>query len=52
MLEAPYALISSTTFYTQHGDWFATVCAIISVLMMGARFVFRSKLQDPEQNKK
>ena len=52
VLEAPYALISSTTFYTQHGDWFATVCAIISVLMMGARFVFRSKLQDPEQNKK
>lgn len=52
VLEAPYALISSTTFYTQHGDWFATVCAIISVLMLGARFVFRSKLQDPEQNKK
>jgi apolipoprotein N-acyltransferase len=30
-LAAPYALISGTTFYTRHGDWFAYLCAIISV---------------------
>ena len=28
-LVAPYALISATTFYTRHGDWFAYACAII-----------------------
>lgn len=30
-LVAPYALTSVTTFYTRYGDWFAYVCAIISV---------------------
>jgi apolipoprotein N-acyltransferase len=30
-LEAPYSLVSGTTFYTRHGDWFAYLCAIISV---------------------
>ncbi len=30
-LIAPYALTAGTTFYTRHGDWFAFVCAIISV---------------------
>lgn len=30
-LEAPYALTSGTTFYTRHGDWFAWLCAIISL---------------------
>ncbi|HKB98402.1 MAG TPA: apolipoprotein N-acyltransferase [Terriglobales bacterium] len=29
-LAAPYALGSSTSFYTRHGDWFAYLCAIIS----------------------
>ena len=29
-LVAPYALITGTTFYTRHGDWFAYLCAIIS----------------------
>ena len=31
VLQAPYALISRTTFYTRHGDWFAFLCAIISL---------------------
>ena len=31
LLAAPYALRSGTTFYTRHGDWFAFLCAIISV---------------------
>ena len=30
-LLAPYAAVSGTTFYTRHGDWFAFLCAIISV---------------------
>jgi apolipoprotein N-acyltransferase len=30
-LDAPYALTSVTTFYTRHGDWFAYLCAIISI---------------------
>ncbi len=38
-LVAPYALISGTTFYTRHGDWFAWLCAIISVGALLARFV-------------
>jgi len=31
VLQAPYALSDVTTFYTRHGDWFAYLCAIISV---------------------
>jgi apolipoprotein N-acyltransferase len=30
-LLAPYALSTETTFYTRHGDWFAFLCAIISL---------------------
>ena len=30
-LVAPYAITSVTTFYTRHGDWFAYLCAIISL---------------------
>jgi apolipoprotein N-acyltransferase len=38
-LIAAYALRSGTTFYTQHGDWFAYLCAIISLGVLAARFV-------------
>jgi apolipoprotein N-acyltransferase len=41
-LRAPYALINSSTFYTRHGDWFAYLCAIISVAALLTR-VFVSK---------
>jgi apolipoprotein N-acyltransferase len=37
-LVAPYALTSVTTFYTRHGDWFAWLCAIISVAALLTRF--------------
>ena len=37
-LVAPYALTSVTTFYTRHGDWFAWLCAIISVGALLTRF--------------
>ncbi len=42
-LAAPYALSSDTTFYTRHGDWFAYLCAIISVGALLVRFVFRER---------
>jgi apolipoprotein N-acyltransferase len=43
-LVASYALVSRTTFYTRHGDWFAYLCAIISTGALVARFVpYRSK---------
>ena len=42
-LRAPYALISTTTFYTRHGDWFAFLCAIISVVALFMRLLCRSQ---------
>jgi len=36
-LSAPYALTGVTTFYTRHGDWFAYLCAIISLGAFFAR---------------
>lgn len=42
-LRAPYALSAVTTFYTRHGDWFAYVCAIISVLALITRLPIRAK---------
>lgn len=42
-LSAPYALLSGITFYTQHGDWFAYLCAIISVGAVGAGFLRSSR---------
>ena len=41
-LEAPYGLVSSTTFYTRHGDWFAYLCAIISAVALLVRFRVRA----------
>ena len=34
VLQAPYSFESGTTFYTRHGDWFAALCAIISLLAL------------------
>ncbi|MGA8539879.1 MAG: apolipoprotein N-acyltransferase [Terriglobales bacterium] len=42
-LAAPYSLRSGTTFYTRYGDWFAYLCAIISVGALIARFVFPTR---------
>jgi apolipoprotein N-acyltransferase len=44
-LQAPYALSSLTTFYTRHGDWFAYLCAIISLGALIVRFLFRTKAE-------
>ena len=40
-LLAPYALSDVTTFYTRHGDWFAFLCAIISLAMLLSRISLR-----------
>jgi apolipoprotein N-acyltransferase len=45
VLRAPYALSSATTFYTRHGDWFAYLCAIISLGALLLRFQFRTKAE-------
>ncbi len=42
-LLAPYALSSATTFYTGHGDWFAYLCAIISIVAVFTRLVRNRK---------
>jgi apolipoprotein N-acyltransferase len=44
-LVAPYALNSVTTFYTRHGDWFAYLCAIISVVALAMRFLYKPRTQ-------
>ncbi len=44
VLNAPYALTSSTMFYTRHGDWFAFACAIISVGVLVTRFIKPKKV--------
>lgn len=46
-LVAPYALISRTTFYTRHGDWFAYACAIISIGALLTRFLSSKRKVDP-----
>jgi apolipoprotein N-acyltransferase len=47
-LVAPYALVSVTTFYTRHGDWFAYACAIISLAALITRFVSLRNLKKAE----
>jgi apolipoprotein N-acyltransferase len=44
-LVAPYAITSVTTFYTRHGDWFAYLCAIISMGALLARLTSRKKAE-------
>jgi len=44
-LDAPYAITNVTTFYTRHGDWFAYLCAIISVAGLLLSFRFRARTE-------
>ncbi|HST09471.1 MAG TPA: apolipoprotein N-acyltransferase [Terriglobales bacterium] len=44
-LAAPYALTKVTTFYSEHGDWFAYLCAIISLGALVARFSLQRKTE-------
>ena len=48
VLRAPYALSNTTTFYSRHGDWFADLCAIISIVFVAwelLRFLSRAKVR-------
>jgi apolipoprotein N-acyltransferase len=42
-LRAPYALSNATTFYTRYGDWFAYLCAIISIAALFMRLFVRKE---------
>jgi apolipoprotein N-acyltransferase len=44
-LRVPYALSNATTFYTRHGDWFAYLCAIISIAALFMRLSVRRPSQ-------
>jgi apolipoprotein N-acyltransferase len=44
-LAAPYALTKVTTFYSRHGDWFAFLCAIISIGALIVRFTPQRKTE-------
>jgi apolipoprotein N-acyltransferase len=41
-VDVPYGVVTSTTFYTRHGDWFAWTCAIISLGVLFAPSPFRT----------
>lgn len=43
--DAGYALTNVTTFYTRHGDWFAYLCAIISLAGLLLNFRFRARTE-------
>jgi apolipoprotein N-acyltransferase len=44
-LDANYTLTNVTTFYTRHGDWFAYLCAIISVVGLLFHFLYRARTE-------
>ena len=44
-LQAHYAITNVTTFYTRHGDWFAYLCAIISVAGLLLHFRPRTRTE-------
>ncbi len=48
-LDAHYALTNVTTFYTRHGDWFAYLCAIISVAGLLLNFRFRARTESSHE---
>jgi apolipoprotein N-acyltransferase len=48
-LVAPYALTYVTTFYSRHGDWFAMLCAIISLAALIERFAFSRRTQEKKR---
>ena len=45
-MAANYGLSNVTTFYTRHGDWFAYLCAIISVAALVMRFAIRRRAEN------
>jgi apolipoprotein N-acyltransferase len=41
-VDVPYGVVTSTTFYTRHGDWFPWLCAIITLGALILRSPFRT----------
>ncbi len=41
-IDVPYSIVSATTFYSRHGNWFVWLCAIISVAAFVISVLFRS----------
>jgi apolipoprotein N-acyltransferase len=48
-LDAHYAITYVTTFYTRHGDWFAYLCAIISLAGLLPNFQFRARTESSHE---
>ncbi|MFB3917644.1 MAG: apolipoprotein N-acyltransferase [Terriglobales bacterium] len=44
-LDASFGVVSGTTFYTRHGDWFAWLCAIICIAALVAAGVQRWRMR-------
>ena len=41
-LDVAYGLVTETTFYTRHGDWFGWLCVIIVLLALFVRTNLRA----------
>ena len=41
----PFEFEQGTTFYTRHGDWFAYLCALVTVLAVGLRWRFSGSFE-------
>ncbi len=46
-LQAAYAPVETTTFYTRHGDWFPLLCAIITLAGVALRFHEPAEMTQP-----
>lgn len=55
VLDAPFGVVTATTFYTRHGDVFAYLCAIIAAVAVAlgvrARFSNRRSAERPDRSK-
>ncbi len=45
-IDVPYSLVSGTTFYTRHGNWFVWLCAIISLIALAVRVGLKARTTD------
>lgn len=46
-LDAPYAFRDDLTFYAIHGDWFAWLCVIVSVVLLAIAILGRNRGDSP-----
>jgi apolipoprotein N-acyltransferase len=40
----PFGYLTGTTFYTRHGDWFAWLCAMVTLLLCAGGYSRRSTI--------